>query len=60
MIIIMTENEFHMMAENFGAQLYDAEQDKLVFDKTAILKTLKYLHDLNSDMYHKARILTRL
>lgn len=39
-------NEFHMMAKNFGAQLYDAEQDKLVFDKPAILKTLKYLHDL--------------
>lgn len=41
--------EFHMMAINFGAQLYDEKEDKIVFDKPAILKTLQYLKDLTVD-----------
>ncbi|MCD5406222.1 MAG: extracellular solute-binding protein [Desulfotomaculum sp.] len=41
--------EFHMMAKNFGAQLYDPAQDKLIFDKPAILKTLQYLHGLTQN-----------
>ncbi|MCP1136206.1 extracellular solute-binding protein [Paenibacillus polysaccharolyticus] len=38
--------DFHMMAMNFGATLYDPNKDQLIFDKPAILKTLTYLNDL--------------
>ncbi|WAA13784.1 sugar ABC transporter substrate-binding protein [Fervidibacillus halotolerans] len=38
--------EFHMIAKNFGAQLYDPKEDKLVFDKEAILESLRYFESL--------------
>lgn len=41
--------EFHMMSMNFGAQLYDEKEDKIVFDKPAILRTLQYLKELTAD-----------
>jgi inositol-phosphate transport system substrate-binding protein len=38
--------ELHMIAKNFGAELYDEKVDKLVFNKEAILETLRYFESL--------------
>lgn len=40
--------DFHMIAMNFGAQLYDENEDKIVLDKPAVLKTLQYFNDLTA------------
>lgn len=38
--------DFQAMAYNFGAQLYDADANKIVFDKQAVQKQLQYYYDL--------------
>ncbi|WAA10538.1 ABC transporter substrate-binding protein [Fervidibacillus albus] len=38
--------EIHMIAKNFGAELYDEKEDKLVFDQDAILESLRYFETL--------------
>jgi inositol-phosphate transport system substrate-binding protein len=38
--------EWQMIAYANGAKMYDAEQDKMIFDKPGILKTLQYFQTL--------------
>ncbi|OXM16269.1 sugar ABC transporter substrate-binding protein [Paenibacillus herberti] len=38
--------DFQALAYNFGAELYDAAQNKIIFDKKAVEKQLQYYYDI--------------
>lgn len=38
--------DFHALAYNFGAKLYDKDENKIVFDKKAVEKQLNYYYEI--------------